>query len=280
MFIDAIAADAVSRMLKAQAVPALLRYAKISTEPSVRSAIVPSAHATTDVTESLKHVGLGFLMPCAQGSSVSDTQSFFESVSTKFQGCLYRCACDDGFRMMEMTPGIEAMTGYPISDFLQNSVRTFASIIHPDDIGRVDEVAGRAVDQHTHWDLDYRLVARNGSIVRVHENGAAVYHADGRPQYLEGVIVDSTQIWAEREASDGWRQGLEAIMGHTSAITRILVGLKMLALNARIEAARAGNAGAGFSVVANEMKQMAAEAESVIGLIQKEKTTIDSKMAA
>ena len=213
-------------------------------------------------------------------SVVSINQTFFESVTTKFQGCLYRCACDDGFRMMEMTLGIEGITGYPVSDFIGNAVRSFSSITHPDDINRLDAVVGLAVEKRTNWDIDYRLIRKDGSISRIHENGAAVYDDAGRAVYLEGVILDSNQIWAERATTAGWRQGLEAIMTHTVSINRILVGLKMLALNARIEAARAGAAGASFSVVANEMKQMAADAELVVNRIQTEKASIDTAMAA
>jgi PAS domain S-box-containing protein len=211
---------------------------------------------------------------------MSDRLEFFESVVTRFQGCLYRCSCDEGYRMTEMTKGIEGITQYAAEVFTGPSGRSFASITHPDDIGRVDEVVGRAVENHSFWDIDYRLIRRDGSVVRIHENGAAVYDQSGRALYLEGAIIDSTQVWLERQNSEAWREGLEAIMGHTDLITRVLVGLKMLALNARIEAARAGTAGAGFSVVANEMKSMAADAEAIVNRIQNEKQAIDKKMAA
>jgi hypothetical protein len=209
-----------------------------------------------------------------------DRLDFYESVVTKFNGFLYRCACDDGFRMMEMTPGIEAMTGYPVGDFIGNRVRSFVSITHPEDVAKADAIVTAAVEAKSEWDMDYRLVGDRGQIVRVHEKGSAVYDAAGRPLYLEGVILNSTQVWEEREATIGWRSSLDAIMGHAEGITRILTGLKMLALNARIEAARAGAAGASFSVVANEMKQMAASAEEIVARIQHEKARIETKTVA
>ncbi len=60
-------------------------------------------------------------------------------------------------------------------------------------------------------------------------------------------------------------QELENLMAENSSrmesmiqgIDRIMNGIKVLSLNALIEAARAGDAGRGFSVVANEVKRMA-----------------------
>ncbi len=53
------------------------------------------------------------------------------------------------------------------------------------------------------------------------------------------------------------RTSLRKVAGMAELISRIADQTKMLALNATIEAARAGDAGQGFSVVANEVKDLA-----------------------
>ncbi len=53
----------------------------------------------------------------------------------------------------------------------------------------------------------------------------------------------------------------KAIQGFTQSISAIAAQTNLLALNATIEAARAGNAGRGFSVVANEVKALALQTE-------------------
>jgi PAS domain S-box-containing protein len=214
-----------------------------------------------------------------QGAAIMDRLAFFESVVTKFRGFVYRCAVSDGFRMMEMTPGVELLTGYPASDFIGNAVRSFTSITHPDDVDRVDREVAAAVDQQRHWAVDYRLVRTDGSSVEIHESGSAVYE-NGKALYLEGVIVDSTEAARQRLRAEDWRSGLQAIMDHTNGITRVLNSLKMLALNARIESARAGAAGASFSVVADEMKKMAADATEIVNRIEAEKDRIFKSRAA
>ena len=63
-----------------------------------------------------------------------------ESVASRLNGFFYRCQNDAGYTMLVMTEGVEALTGYPPSDFLNNKVRTFTSIVCPEDAGAVDVV--------------------------------------------------------------------------------------------------------------------------------------------
>ena len=69
----------------------------------------------------------------------------------------------------------------------------------------------------------------------------------------------------------------EAIDQIVAAIRQLSDQTKLLALNAQIEAARAGDAGLGFAVVANEVKQLALQTDDAAGEI---KSTIEHIQAS
>jgi PAS domain S-box-containing protein len=183
------------------------------------------------------------------------------SISARMSGCLYRCNNDNAYTMLFISDSVERMTGFPASDFLNNRVRSWVSICHPDDIPAVDAAVGEALEKHGQWDLDYRLVGRDGGEVWVHETGGGVFGPNGELQYLEGAIINVT----DRKKLENEVQTMldriavisSSIVKDTTAILDVLRALKMLALNARIEAARAGEQGLGFAVVAQEIKSLA-----------------------
>jgi hypothetical protein len=72
--------------------------------------------------------------------------SVLRSVAGRLNGFFYRCQNDAGYTMSFMTAGIEGMSGHPASDFLNNNVRTFSSIISPEDIRLVHDAVTAAVE--------------------------------------------------------------------------------------------------------------------------------------
>jgi PAS domain S-box-containing protein len=184
-----------------------------------------------------------------------------ESVASRLNGFFYRCQNDAGYTMLFMTEGIETLTGYPVSDFLNNRVRTFTSIVDPQDGGAVDAAVGAGVENRAKWEIDYRLIKRDGHPLWIHESGAGIFDDNGQLLFLEGVCIDISPQKKQEEK-------LEQLVGNISGTSNDIVEavqhilgelrtLKLLALNARIEAARAAEHGAGFAVVAQEMKSLA-----------------------
>ena len=184
-----------------------------------------------------------------------------ESVASRLNGFFYRCQNDAGYTMLFLTEGIETLTGYPVNDFLNNRVRTFTSIVDPQDAGAVDAAVGAGVERRAKWEIDYRLIKRDGHPVWIHESGAGIFDDNGQLMFLEGVCIDISPQKKQEEK-------LEQLVGNISGTSNDIVEavqhilgelrtLKLLALNARIEAARAAEHGAGFAVVAQEMKSLA-----------------------
>lgn len=115
-----------------------------------------------------------------------------ESLLSNIQGITYRCLLDEHFTMIYMSNYTEKLTGYKPSDFINNSRQTFESIIFRDDITHVLTEIDKAVKKGEAWEIEYRLVHKNGNIIWVFEKGSAVSGKRQKVECLDGFIVNIT----------------------------------------------------------------------------------------
>jgi PAS domain S-box-containing protein len=131
-----------------------------------------------------------------------ENEALLASLVGNIPGAVYRCACDRIWTMEWISAEIETIVGYPPSDFINNAVRTFASVTHPDDVEGVEVAVFAAAESGRPYGLEYRLVRPDGTVRWVLERGQVLEAGDGR-QWLDGVIFDIT---ARRQAEDALRQ--------------------------------------------------------------------------
>jgi PAS domain S-box-containing protein len=90
-----------------------------------------------------------------------------------------------------VSDGCEALTGYKSADLVGDSVRSFASMIHPNDRDRIWEEVQNAVSRQLPYRLTYRIIAADGREKWVWEQGVGLFGANGL-EALEGFITDVT----------------------------------------------------------------------------------------
>jgi PAS domain S-box-containing protein len=116
----------------------------------------------------------------------------YETLISQIPGVVFCCENDAAWTMDFISEMIEEMTGHPAADFINNNVRTFASIMHHDDIMPVMIAINDAVDKHDRYRVQYRLLHKNGSIRHVIEVGKGSYSINGDLRWIHGVIFDIT----------------------------------------------------------------------------------------
>jgi PAS domain S-box-containing protein len=117
----------------------------------------------------------------------------FRTLLSNIPGAMYRCGLDSNWDMEFISDNVEAISGYPASDFIQSRVRTFASIIHPEDRPMVEVTVGEAVDRGEPYIIEYRIIGADGGVRWVYEKGQGVFGPDGSVLWLDGAIFDVTE---------------------------------------------------------------------------------------
>ena len=112
------------------------------------------------------------------------------SITGRMDGYLYRCRNDQSYTMLYISDGIATISGYPPSDFIQNKVLEYVSVIHPDDLDGVYAAVNTALEAKRNWNVDYRIVPNFGRAVWVREIGGGVFNDAGELVFLEGFVVD------------------------------------------------------------------------------------------
>lgn len=124
--------------------------------------------------------------------ALQESKEQFEALVNNIPGITYRCLVDEEWTMVYMSGDIDPLSGYPASDFINNTMRSYASVIHPDDRNKLEQEVAKHIEQRTSWLLNYRIMHKDGSIRFVEERGAAEYDDDGSVRYLDGFVLDAT----------------------------------------------------------------------------------------
>jgi len=210
-----------------------------------------------------------------QNHTIPDADSIdrFDALIAHVPGILYRCRAIPGFPLIWTGGQVKETIGYSPEELLCDSGGAWSNLIHPEDKTRVLAEMQTALDARERWKISFRIIGGGGKRAWVKGIGGGRYDSDGHLVALEGVIIDMTAQMAEKE--DWQVRAQEArdrnvrIVSATSDMLETLQSLSVLSINASIEAARAGDAGRGFSVVAQEMNRLAARAESTATAIRR-----------
>ena len=97
---------------------------------------------------------------------------------------------------------IEPLLGYSVEEWTAEA-DLFARLLHPDDRERVLAAHAHAHKTHEPLSLEYRLIARDGRVVWLRDEGVVVLDENGEPLNVQGYLLDITR---EREAEQQLRQ--------------------------------------------------------------------------
>jgi Methyl-accepting chemotaxis protein (MCP) signalling domain/PAS fold len=153
---------------------------------------------------------------------------------------------------------------------------SWLNAMHADDM----DVTVAAYNKHitdksgnTPYLVEYRLMTADRGYVWFRERCATMRNEYGQALVSAGAIRDISDEHASKELHQlnlqHTEQNMHKISEIAETVNQVAMQLTILAMNATIEAARAGQAGRGFAVVANEVSRLAAHTTKAMNEIRK-----------
>jgi PAS domain S-box-containing protein len=121
----------------------------------------------------------------------------------------YVNAVSDEVRTVYVSPQLEALLGWTLEDWARDGF--FASVLHPDDRAAVLAAVEEFHRTGERFSVEYRLFARGGRTVWVHDETVVVHDENGRPAFLQGFVIDITEHRSHQAFVAGQRTVLELI---------------------------------------------------------------------
>jgi len=155
-------------------------------------------------------------------AELRESETRFRTLCSNVPGACYRCAYDIAYSHGVHQRRHRGHLRYPSATSSATSARTYASIIHPDDLGDGQPTRRRSPHRRTQSSIEYRIVHRDGT-VRWSMSGPGIYDADDKILHIDGAIFDITARKAPgraggRPEADGDHRQVAATVSTSCAI--------------------------------------------------------------
>jgi PAS domain S-box-containing protein len=107
-------------------------------------------------------------------------------------------AIDGPGPFLYVSPAVERILGYTVEEWLADPAG-WVDRLHPDDVPSMRAAFQAIVPTGAPYSADYRMFAKDGRIVWIHDEAVLLRDAEGAPLYWQGVMSETTERTAELE---------------------------------------------------------------------------------
>ena len=119
-----------------------------------------------------------------------------------------------------VSPGVERVLGYTVEEWLAEPAG-WVERLHPDDVPAMRAAYQAVVPTGAPYSADYRMFAKDGRIVWIHDEAVLVRDEEGAPLYWQGVMYETVDRPATLERLQEAEERYRALVEHMPVVTYI-----------------------------------------------------------
>jgi PAS domain S-box-containing protein len=123
---------------------------------------------------------------------LTDAQQRYRAIVEHVPAAIYLDLADRSMRSVYVSPQIEDITGITPQEWMDDPEAWLKATL-PEDRDEVARSYLQAVSALEPWKAEYRIVTRDGRTIWVHDETTFITGDDGRPAFLQGVLMDITE---------------------------------------------------------------------------------------
>lgn len=145
--------------------------------------------------------------------STTESEAKYRALVEQIPAVTYLAAVDDASTTLYVSPQIERFIGYRPEEY-QADPDIWRERLHPDDYERVMTEVRKAHVNGEPFQSEYRMIARDGSVVWFRDEARIVHNDAGQPIVLQGVMFDITG----RKLAEDNAKSLQRQLEHLSRV--------------------------------------------------------------
>jgi PAS domain S-box-containing protein len=162
--------------------------------------------------------------PVVPGQDPEDELDNLRDLIDRFPGMIYLEDADphtDGpGRFLYVSPAVERVLGYTPQEWLADPAG-WVDRLHPDDVASMRAAYQAIVPTGAPYSADYRMFAKDGRIVWIHDEAVLVRDDEGAPLYWQGVMYETTDHPEALERLQEAEQRYRALVEQTPVVTYV-----------------------------------------------------------